>query len=390
MKRILILLLVIVLMASSTACGSKKMLDKEMMGRESSDEITEESPINYKIGIITGTVVQGEEENETAQKMKEKYGDRIITATYPDNFSLVTEQTIATVTNMSSDPAVKVIVFVPAVPGTVAAIAEVKEMRDDILFISGVCAEDPAVVSFFSDICMQVNEKVMGEAVIDQAVEMGAKTFVHISFDRHLAYETVSVRQQAFAERCAEQGIEYVEAVSPDPTGEQGIQGAQEWITENVKEYVDQYGKDTAFFCTNCAMQSELIRQVAELGAIYPLQCCPSPYHAYPSAFDISIKGNEEDEEYLLEQIKEKVAEYGNTGRMATWEVPVNKMMIEAGVEYGIKWCEGEITERCDQKALMTELRNISGDGVAITSYLDEVSGKIDNYFLVDCPFYVF
>ena len=380
MKRLATLLLALVMVFSLVACGGSNEPAAE----------GEAAAADYKIGIITGTVSQGEEEYQAAQNLKAKYGDMVVTATYPDNFSTETEQTIATVTNMAADPDVKAIVFVQAVPGAAAAISKVKETRDDILFVSGVCAEDPAVIAAASDICMLVDEIQMGKTIIDQAVAQGAKTFVHISFERHLGYATISARQQLFKENCAANGIEYVEATAPDPTGDAGVTGAQAWVTENIKVYVDQYGKDTAFFCTNCSMQVPLIQQCAELGAIYPQQCCPSPYHGYPSAFNISTEGHEGDVPYMLDQITAKVAEYGNTGRMSTWEVPVNMVMIEAGFNYAQKWIEGEITERCDEAALLAEIQAIAGDAAAISKYSDEASGEIANFFMILCPFYTF
>lgn len=290
LNKILCMLLALAMVFALVACGGTgDTTETEAQGETGSAAAS----VDYKIGIITGTVSQGEEEYQAAQNMKAKYGDMIVTATYPDNFSTETEQTIATVTNMAADPDVKAIVFVQAVPGATAAINKVKETRDDILFITGVCAEDPAVIAAAADICMLVDEIAMGTTVVDQAAKQGAKTFVHISFERHLGYATISARQQLFKERCAELGIEYVEATAPDPTGDAGVTGAQAWVTENIKVYVDQYGKDTAFFCTNCSMQVPLIQQVAELGAIYPQQCCPSPYHGYPSAFNISTEGHE-------------------------------------------------------------------------------------------------
>ena len=222
------------------------------------------------------------------------------------------------------------------------------------------------------------------------AVSMGAKTFVHISFERHLGYATISARQALFKENCARLGLEYVEATAPDPTGDAGVTGAQAWVTENIKVYVDQYGKDTAFFCTNCSMQVPLIQQCAELGAIYPQQCCPSPYHGYPSAFNISTEGHEGDVPYMLDQITQKVAEYGNTGRMSTWEVPVNMVMIEAGFNYAEKWIKGEIKDRCDEAALLKEIQAIAGDAASISKYSDEASGEIANFFMILCPFYDF
>lgn len=381
MKRLATLLLALVMVFSLVACGSS--------GSSTSNQAASSSS-SYKIGIVTGTVSQGEEEYQAAQNLKAKYGDMVVTATYPDNFSTETEQTIATVTNMAADPDVKAIVFVQAVPGAAAAINKVKETRDDILFISGVCAEDPAVIAAASDICLLADEISQGTLVIDQAAKQGAKTFVHISFERHLGYATIAARQALFKQRCAELDIQYVEATAPDPTGDAGVTGAQAWVTENIKVYVDQYGKDTAFFCTNCSMQVPLIQQVAELGAIYPQQCCPSPYHGYPSAFNISTEGHEGDVQYMLDQITAKVAEYGNTGRMSTWTVSVNMMMIEAGFNYAKKWIEGEITDRCDVDALLKEMQAIAGDDVTLTAYSDETSGTIDNFLLILCPYYDF
>ena len=393
MKKLLCMLLVLVMAVSAAACRSAEPAPAPDGGAEMSDSdgMGEEAMMpKYKIGIITGTVSQGEEEYQEAQNMKAKYGDMIVTATYPDNFSTETEQTIATVTNMASDPEVKVIVFVQAVPGATAAIQKVKETRDDILFICGVCAEDPAVISAAADICMLVDEISMGTTIVDQANKMGAKTFVHISFERHLGYATIAARREGFMKRCEELGIEYVEATAPDPTGDAGVTGAQAWITENIKVYVDKYGKDTAFFSTNCSMQAPLILQCAQLNAIYPQQCCPSPYHGYPSAFNISTEGHEGDVPYVLEKIKEAVAGYGNSGRMSTWEVPINMMMIRAGVEYGMKYCEGEITERLDEPAFVEICRSIGGEETQLNHYSDEASGEIKNFYMILCPFYDF
>lgn len=381
MKKLISMLLVLVMALGLVACSSNTST------YESGDDTAK---ADYKIGIITGTVSQGEEEYQAAQNLKEQYPDIVVTATYPDNFSTETEQTIATVTNMAADPDVKAIIFVQAVPGATAAIQKVKETRDDILFISGVCAEDPGVIAEASDICLLVDEIAMGTTIIDQAKKQGAKTFVHISFERHLGYATIAARQQGFKDRCAELGIEYVEATAPDPTGDAGVTGAQAWITENIKTYVDKYGADTAFFSTNCSLQVPLIQEVAKYKAIFPQQCCPSPYHAYPSAFNIETKGHEGDVEYILGEIKKAVEEAGNSGRMSTWEVPINMMMIEAGYNYAVKWIEGDITERCDEEALLAEMKAISGEATTISHYSDEATGELDNFFLILCPFYDF
>lgn len=347
---------------------------------------------DYKIGIITGTVSQGEEEYQAAQNMVKAYGeDKIKTATYPDNFSTETEATIAQVVGLASDPAIKAIVFVQSVPGAAAAIDKVRETRPEMLFINGVVAEDPATLSSKADICLLVDEISMGTTVIEQAAKQGAKAFVHISFARHLSYATIAARREKFIETCDKLGLEYVEATAPDPTGDAGVSGAQQWIIENVPEYVKQYGADTAFFSTNCAMQEPLIRTVAEQKAIFPQQCCPSPYHGYPAAMGIDVDGHEGDVKYMLDSITEKVAEYGNAGRMSTWSVPVNMLMVEAGVKYAIEFCEGRTDGRIDEDVLFKIFNEIAGgEEVTVTNYEDEAKGTLENFYLLLCPFYDF
>lgn len=399
MKKFLSIALIAAMSLSLLAgCDSSASTETEAAATEAAAETSAEGDSaeaagDYKIGIITGTVSQGEEEYQMATQMKEKYGDMIVTATYPDNFSTETEQTINVVTSMAADPAVKVIVFVQAVPGATAAIERVRETRDDILFICGVCAEDPGVIAEAADICLLVDELSMGRTVPEQAAKQGAKTFVHISFERHLGYATIGARRDLMKQTCEELGLEFVDATAPDPTGDAGVTGAQAWITENIPVLVDQYGKDTAFFSTNCSMMTPLIQQVAETGAIFPQQCCPSPYHGYPSAFNISTEGHEGDVQYMLDQISAAVAEAGNSGRMSTWAVPINMLMIEAGVEYGIKYCEGEITpdegSTYNEEALFEEIKKIGGEDTQISNYSDS-NGELDNFYLILCPFYDF
>ena len=378
MKRIFSLLLIISMVLMTAGCRGNTATSGESS--------------NYKIGIITGTVSQGEEEYQAAQQMLTEYGkDKIVTATYPDNFSTETEQTIAQVVSLASDKDVKAIVFVQAVPGAAAAIDKVRETRPDMLFICGVIAEDPATIASKADISLLVDEISMGTSVVEQAVKQGAKTFVHISFARHLSYATIAARRELFVSTCEKLGIEYVEATAPDPTGDAGVSGAQQWIIENIPEYVKQYGKDTAFFSTNCAMQEPLIRTIAEENAIFPQQCCPSPYHGYPAAMGIDVTGHEGDVDYMLNSITTKVASYDNAGRMSTWSVPVNMLMVESGVKYAIEFCEGRTNGTVDEEVLFKIFNDVAGgQEVKVSNYVDETKGALENFYLLLCPFYDF
>ena len=404
-KKLISLLLVAVLAFAFVGCRTTEepvtqpdaepvATEAPAAGTESTAEpVTSEAPAAepYKIGIITGTVSQGEEEYQAAQNMVKAYGDMIVTATYPDNFSTETETTIANVVALASDPEVKVIVFVQAVPGAAAAIDKVRETRPDMLFISGVVAEDPAVMASKSDICMLVDEITMGRSVPTLAAQMGAKTFIHYSFARHLSYATIAARREIMIETCKKLGIEFVDVTAPDPTGDAGVSGAQQFILEDVPRQVAKYGKDTAFFSTNCAMQEPLIRSVAEQGAIYPQQCCPSPYHGYPAALSIDVTGHEGDVNFMLGSRSEKLEAYGQTGRMSTWTTPVNMAMVEVGVLYGIEFCEGRTNDRVDEALLRNLFKQIAGESCELSYYNeDPAAGELKNFFMIMGAYYDF
>ncbi|NLZ39483.1 MAG: DUF3798 domain-containing protein [Firmicutes bacterium] len=383
-KKLIALLLAVMMLFSLTACGRDNGQGGEGEGEGEAE--------NYKIGIITGTVSQGEEEYQAAQNMKEKYGDKIVTATYPDNFSTETETTIANVVSLASDPDVKAIVFVQAVPGAAAAIDKVRETRPDMLFICGVAAEDPATIASKADIVMLVDELSMGRTIPEKAAEMGAKTLIHYSFARHLSYATIAARREKMIETCKELGIEFVDVTAPDPTSDAGVSGAQQFILEDVPRQVEKYGKDTAFFSTNCAMQEPLIASILKEGAIFPQQCCPSPYHGYPAALGIDVSGHEGDVQYMLDSIKEKLTEAGQEGRMSTWAVPVNMLMIEAGVEYAIEFCEGKTDGAFDEAvftSIIDKLAAEKGTTCQLSKYEDG-DVKLDNFFLLLCDYYDF
>lgn len=344
---------------------------------------------NFKIGIITGTASQGDEEITQANKMKELYGDMIVTSTYPDNFATETETVISNAVAMASDPDVKAIVWCQAVPGTAAAIDKVRETRPDMIFIAGTPGEDPGVIDPKADIVLQVDEPGCGVVIPPQAAKQGAKTMIHYSFPRHMSYALIVARHENMKKYCAENGIELVDVTAPDPTGDAGITGAQQFILEDVPRQIEKYGKDTVFFTTNCGMQEPLIRSVFENGAIYTLQCCPSPFHAFPAALNIDMSGHEADVDYMVEQMQLKVDEAGMNGRVSTWGVPCNMLFIKAGVEYAKKVLEGQTNGAIlDDKVLRDTIQECAGDvEMTVNNYVDDSGNTVDNHYLVMADF---
>ncbi|MCG8569000.1 MAG: DUF3798 domain-containing protein [Spirochaetes bacterium] len=341
----------------------------------------------WKIGIVTGTVAQNEEEYRAAQTMLKKYGaDHIVVQTYPDRFMDEQETVIANIAGLASDPDLKALIIVQGVPGTSAAIDKVKEMRDDLLIIVGTPGEDPPMIAARADLIFMPDELGMGSAIIEQAKKLGAKTFVHYSFPRHMSYALLAARRELFKENCAKLGLDFVDATAPDPTADGGVSATQQFILEDIPRMVAKYGKDTAFFGTNCAMQPAMIKAIVSTKAIYPQPCCPSPTHGFPSALEVDIPEEKAGNfPFIIDQITEKVAEAGMSGRLSTWPVPVNMMFIEVGAEYAINWIkEGhdKLDEAKLQQAYDNYLTDFGGGSVSITP-LDENGQKIDHFKMI-------
>ncbi len=378
-KRFLAVLLVLTLAVGLAACGQKPATNEQASGE------------NWKIGIMTGTVVQNEEEYRAAQNVLAKYGEEhIITMTYPPKFMDEQETTIANVVSMASDPDVKAIVICQAVPGTGAAIDKAREIRDDILYVVGVPGEDPSLISSKADVVFQLDELAMGTTVPEQAKKQGAKKFVHYSFPRHMSYPLLSARRDIMKETCEKIGLEFIDATAPDPTGDAGVPGAQQFILEDLPRMVEKHGKDTAFFSTNCSMQVPLIKAALDEGAIYPQPCCPSPFHGYPSALSIEIPEDKKgDIDFTVEQITAKIAEKGGTGRFSTWPVPVAMMFIEAGAEYAKAYIDGETDGKVDINVIKDKFAEYAKVDVEVNT-LDENGQKFDNFFTVLLDFLEF
>lgn len=336
-------------------------------------EIVEEKK-PFKIGIVTGTVAQGEDEYRAAERIIAKYGsDRVIHLTYPDNFMAEQETTISQITSLAADPDVKVIVISQAVPGSLPALRKVLETRPDILVGFVTPHEDPDTVNQEVFYSIQPDELYRGRSIIMQAKAMGAKTFIHYSFPRHMSYALLAQRRDLMEKECQAQGIQFVFVTAPDPMGEGGLPAAQQFILDDVPRQIDKYGKDTCFFSTNCGMQEPLIKATLASGGIYAEQCCPSPTHGYPGALGIEIPPEKAgDMNYICEQIRIKIAEKGGTGRFATWPAPVNLVCTVAAVDYLVSVVEGKASKG-DMASIKTSLENVAGVSVILNKYKDDV-----------------
>jgi hypothetical protein len=363
--------------------------EKKEAVEEKKEPAKEEKPApKGKVAIVTNTVSQNEEEYRSAQEMAAKYGDRIVHVTWPDNFMAEQEQMVSVVAKLAHDPDIKGLVINQAVPGTNAAVDKLLETRNDVFIVYATPQENPPDVAARAQLILMPDELKMGDTIPVQSKKMGAKVFVHYSFPRHMSQPLLSSRRDLMRKKCEEIGLEFVDATAPDPTGDSGIPGAQQFILEDVPKMVAKYGKDTAFFSTNCSMQIPLIKAVVDAGAIYPQPCCPSPYHGFPAALGIESDSSKPgDLQHVIDETRRILKEKGMEGRLSTWPVPAAMTITVASTEYALKLMDGEIKgDKLDVKKLEELMADYAKVPVTTTPYVDDAGKTYDNFlfFLID------
>ena len=354
---------------------------------EAEAEATDESGEagDYHIGIVTGSVSQSEDDRRGAEAFQEMYGeDRVTLAIYPDNFTEELETTIQTIVNLSDDPEMKAIIVNQAIPGTTEAFRQIKERRPDIICIAGESHEDLPEIGSAADLVCNNDFVARGYLIIRTAHELGCDTFVHISFPRHLSYETMSRRVAIMKAACEEFGMEFVMESAPDPTTDVGVPGAQAYILEHVPEWVEKYGTNSAYFCTNDAHTEPLLKQLLEYGGYFIEADLPSPLMGYPGALGLDLTEEAGDFEKILAKVEEAVVEKGGAGRLGTWAYSYGYTVSAGLAQHAMNVIDGvsELDNIDDiAKAYQVFSPNAAWNGSTYTNA--DTGVKLDNVFLV-------
>ncbi|MCT8977366.1 DUF3798 domain-containing protein [Clostridium sp. CX1] len=350
----------------------------------------------FHIGIVTGTVAQSEDELRGAEAFIKEYGDVdkggiVKHVTYPDNFMQEQETTIAQIAGLADDPDMKAIVVNQSVPGTVAAFKKIRERRPDILLLAGEPQEDTNMIEAASDLVVNADNVNRGYLMILAAKKMGAKTFVHISFPRHMSIELLSLRKTIMEEACKDLGLKFAFETAPDPMSDVGIPGAQQFILEKMPSWVQKYGKDTAFFCTNDAQTEPLLKKVAELGAIFVEPDLPSPIMGYPGAFGIDLKAEAGNWPAILKKVEKTVIDKGGSGRMGTWAYSYNYTSTEALAEFAKRVIEGKAQKDSFKDLMACYEKFTPGTAWNGSYYIDRATGtEKKNHVMLYEDTYVF
>ena len=349
----------------------------------------------FHIGVMTGTVSQQEDELRGAEKLMEIYGDEahggmVKHVTYPDNFMQEMETTISQIVGLADDPKMKVIIASTAVPGTTEAFRRVKEKRPDILCLAGNSQEDPGVISSVADLTVNANDIYRGYLLPVAVKKMGAKNFVHISFPRHMSYELLSRRRNIMEATCKDIGVNFHFETAPDPVSDVGVAGAQQFILEKVPAWLEKYGKETAFFCTNDAQTEPLIRQIVNYGGYFVEPDYASPLMGYPGALGLDLTAEKGNFPEIVKKIEEVIKQKGASGRLGTW-VYSHPYVVTAGLgELGKRVVEGKA--KLTVEDFIAACKGITpGIKVNGSRYIDVSTGvEKTNYIMIYQDTYVF
>ena len=388
MKKLFSVLLTLAMLFALVACSNSSNpagnTANEGGNSNSSGETESDTPA-YHIGIVTGTVSQSEDDRRGAEAFQAMYGEDMVTlATYPDNFTEELETTIQKTPGLADDPDSKAIIVNQAVPGTTEAFRQIKERRPDILCIAGESHEDLPEIGSAADLVCNNDFVARGYLIVRTAHELGCDTFVHISFPRHMAYETMSRRAAIMQAACEEFGMTFVQETAPDPTSDVGIAGAQAYILEQVPVWVERYGENAAYFCTNDAHTEPLLKQLFEYGGYFIEADLPSPLMGYPGALGLDLTAEAGDFEAILAKVEEAVVAAGGADRFGTWAYSYGYTTSAGLAQHAMNVLNGESDlEDIDDIAKAYEVFSPGAEWNG-SSYTNATTGvKSDNTFLV-------
>ena len=394
MKKFLAILLALTMVVALCACGQSAApaaTESQPAAETTADAEPAAAEGAVHIGIVTGSVSQSEDDRRGAEAFQAMYGEENVKlAIYPDNFTEELETTIQTIVNLSDDPDMKAIIVNQAVPGTTEAFRQIKERRPDIICIAGESHEDLPEIGSAADLVCNNDFVARGYLMIRTAHEMGADTFVHISFPRHMSYETMSRRVAIMKAACEEFGMEFVLETAPDPTTDVGVAGAQAYILEHVPQWVEQYGENAAYFCTNDAHTEPLLKQLLEYGGYFVEADLPSPTMGYPGALGIDLTAEAGDYAKILAKVEQAIVEKGGADRFGTWAYSYGYTVSAGLAQHALNVINGE-SELCDIDDI-AKAYEVFSPGAAWngSNYTNADTGvKAENTFLVYQDTYV-
>ena len=312
-----------VALIAATACSGRR----QKAGENAPPPATPEPP---RIGIMTGSASQGAEDYRAAEEIARRYPRRVMHITFPDDFPRESVTVVAQLSGLAGEPKLKSIVIGQAIPGSVVAARNIRALRPDVRLGFVTPRDDPDSVTAACDLAIGPDESERARSMVVAAREMGARSFVHYSFPRHLDEPLLAGQRDLLRSECARRGLRFSAVIAPDPTADGGPSAARDFVTADVPRELARWGSATAFYTTCDALQESLIRAIlaAQQGYLVE-QALPGPSVGYPAALDLEMPASDEPDS-LHAALRRRVAALGMSGHFGTWTASVEGVAMRA------------------------------------------------------------
>ena len=179
----------------------------------------------YHIGIVTLGLSQSEDEYRGAEALVAEFGSvddgGIIKHVVLPSNAYAYEVFISIIAGLADDPLMKAVIVNQGIEETADAFQKIRAAgRGDIILMVAIPQDAPKVISKIADVVVGVDYFSRDYYDILRAKNMGAKTFVFMSFTRHMNIEVLARRRNMYEEACKDLGIEFVFETVPDPMSE--------------------------------------------------------------------------------------------------------------------------------------------------------------------------
>ena len=395
MKRKVFVVLICLIVIGTFAACSKSNAPAAPASAPAAAASTSSGPA-YHIGIATLGYGQSEDEIRGAEALVAQYGsvDRggmIKHVVLPDNFAEEQETVITNIAGFADDPLMKAVIVNQGIPGTAAGFQKIRDAgRDDIILLTSMPQDDSRVISRVANVVVDSNNFGRGYYDIVRVRDMGAKTFVHMSFPRHMSVEVLSRRRNMFEEACKDFGIQFVFVTVPDPASEVGIAGAQQATYDMMPRLISQYGKDAVYFTTNTALHEPIIQRVVELGGMFVNQDDMSPNCGYPGALGLDLSAQMGDWWGMTLAIEKVIVEKGQAGRMGTWPYSFLYCGTTGLFQLAKDMIEGKGSGDVQNDVLAAFQAITPGCKWSTEIFTDPNGNKLTNHFIMSMETYIF
>lgn len=124
------------------------------------------------------------------------------------------------------------------------------------------------------------------------------------------------------------------------------VAGAQQFILEKMPTWIDKYGKNTAFFCTNDAQTEPMLKSIVEHGGYFIEADLPSPLMGYPGALGLDLADVSGNFEAILKRVEDTVVARGAGGRMGVWAYSLGFTTSKALGEFAVDCINQGVTHQ--------------------------------------------